>query len=99
KPIRMENWNWMLPGAAFAYEGTDGLKTGSSDTAGYGFTITAKRGDVRLFSKLLNPYSINSRDSVKRSSIDFVLIITEKQKLKVDKNNTLSVVQGKEDQV
>ena len=29
------------------------------------------------FSKLLNPYSINSRDSVKRSSIDFVLIITE----------------------
>ena len=26
KPIRMENWNWMLPGAAFAYEGADGLK-------------------------------------------------------------------------
>ena len=26
KPIRMENWNWMLPGAAFSYDGTDGLK-------------------------------------------------------------------------
>ncbi|MEG7927484.1 D-alanyl-D-alanine carboxypeptidase [Bacillus cereus] len=63
KPIRMENWNWMLPGAAFAYEGTDGLKTGSSDTAGYGFN-------------------------------NF-----EKQKLKVNKNNTISVVKGKEDQV
>lgn len=29
KPIRMENWNWMLPGAAFSYEGADGLKTGA----------------------------------------------------------------------
>jgi hypothetical protein len=84
-------------------------------------TVIAKKGSKEpykigtfCFSKLLNPYSINSRDSVKRSSIDFVLIITEirrtsrelieygfnnfeKQKLKVNKNNTISVVKGKED--
>ena len=24
----MENWNWMLPGLVYEYEGVDGLKTG-----------------------------------------------------------------------
>lgn len=99
KPIRMENWNWMLPGAAFAYEGTDGLKTGSSDTAGYGFTITAKRGDVRLISVIIKTKSMDERFTESRELIEYGFNNFEKQKLKVDKNNTLSVVQGKEDQV
>ncbi|KOS23734.1 D-alanyl-D-alanine carboxypeptidase [Bacillus anthracis] len=99
KPIRMENWNWMLPGAAFAYEGTDGLKTGSSDTAGYGFTITAKRGDVRLISVIIKTKSMDERFTESRELIEYGFNNFEKQKLKVDKNNTLSVAQGKEDQV
>ena len=39
--INMENWNWMLPGLIFKYEGVDGLKTGTTDFAGYCFTGTA----------------------------------------------------------
>ena len=31
----------MLPGLVFEYPGVDGLKTGSTDFAGYGFTATA----------------------------------------------------------
>nr|WP_277818576.1 serine hydrolase [Bacillus sp. TL12] len=99
KPIRMENWNWMLPGAAFAYEGTDGLKTGSSDTAGYGFTITAKRGDLRLISVIIKTKSMDERFTESRELIDYGFNNFEKQKLKVDKNNTISVTKGKVDNV
>lgn len=99
KPIRMENWNWMLPGAAFAYEGTDGLKTGSSDTAGYGFTITAKRGDLRLISVIIKTKSMDERFTESRALIDYGFNNFEKQKLKIDKNNTISVIKGKEDNV
>ncbi|WP_242145140.1 MULTISPECIES: serine hydrolase [unclassified Bacillus cereus group] len=99
KPIRMENWNWMLPGAAFAYEGTDGLKTGSSDTAGYGFTITAKRGDLRLISVIIKTKSMDERFTESRELIDYGFHNFEKKKLKLDKNNTISVVKGKKDAV
>ncbi|MCR8859767.1 D-alanyl-D-alanine carboxypeptidase [Bacillus sp. FSL K6-6038] len=99
KPIRMENWNWMLPGAAFAYEGTDGLKTGSSDTAGYGFTISAKRGDLRLISVIIKTKSMDERFTESRELIDYGFNNFEKQKLKIDKNNTISVVKGTEDTV
>lgn len=99
KPIRMENWNWMLPGAAFSYEGADGLKTGSSDTAGYGFTITAKRGDLRLISVIIKTKSMDERFTESRALIEYGFNNFEKQKLKIDKNNKISVVKGKEDYV
>ncbi|MBJ8052798.1 D-alanyl-D-alanine carboxypeptidase [Bacillus cereus] len=99
KPIRMENWNWMLPSAAFSYEGALGLKTGSSDTAGYGFTITAKRGDLRLISVIIKTKSMDERFTESRALIEYGFNNFEKQKLKVDKNNKISVVKGKEDYV
>ncbi|WP_144524540.1 hypothetical protein [Bacillus thuringiensis] len=46
KPIGMENWKWMLGGGGLGYEGSDGLKRGSCDRGGYGFTISAKGGDL-----------------------------------------------------
>lgn len=51
--INMENWNFMLPGLVFEYEGVDGLKTGTTDFAGQSFTGTAKRGDTRLISVVM----------------------------------------------
>lgn len=60
----MENWNWMLEGKVntdfqkqFAYPGLDGLKTGSTDAAGYCFTGTALRNGVRLISVVMNAQS------------------------------------------
>lgn len=48
-----ETYNHSLPGAKHAFEGVDGLKTGSSPTAGYNSIVTAKRGDRRLIAVVL----------------------------------------------
>lgn len=53
KPIEMLNWNWMLEGLDLAYPGVDGLKTGSTNLAGYSFTGTAKKGDMRFISVVM----------------------------------------------
>lgn len=37
-----------LKGEKYELKGTDGIKTGSSDTAGFNYSATAKRGDTRL---------------------------------------------------
>lgn len=46
-------YNYSLPGAQYGIEGVDGLKTGSSPSAGFNSIVTAKRGDVRLISVVL----------------------------------------------
>lgn len=51
--IKMDNWNFMLPGFVYAYEGVDGLKTGTTDFAGHCFTGTAKRGDKRVIAVVM----------------------------------------------
>lgn len=45
---RYNSYQMSLEGAKHALEGTDGLKTGSSEEAGFNFSSTAKRGDTRL---------------------------------------------------
>ncbi|KMY55928.1 D-alanyl-D-alanine carboxypeptidase [Bacillus sp. FJAT-27231] len=50
----MENWNWMLPSLVFGYEGMTGLKTGSTDFAGYCFTGTAERDGKKLISVVMD---------------------------------------------
>lgn len=37
-----------LKGEKYELKGTDGIKTGSSDTAGFNYSATTKRGDTRL---------------------------------------------------
>ena len=55
------NFNWMLPGLIFEYEGVDGLKTGSTDFAGFGFTATAKRDGKRFISVVMKSTNKNER--------------------------------------
>ncbi|UYO35706.1 D-alanyl-D-alanine carboxypeptidase [Bacillus zhangzhouensis] len=50
----MPNWNFMLKGLVKEYKGVDGLKTGSTDSAGSSFTGTAKQGDMRVIAVILN---------------------------------------------
>jgi serine-type D-Ala-D-Ala carboxypeptidase (penicillin-binding protein 5/6) len=59
--VHMQNWNWMLEGLVMAYEGMDGLKTGTTDAAGPSFTGTAKRGDLRLISVVMNATDKNDK--------------------------------------
>lgn len=57
----------MLPGRAYEYYGTDGLKTGTTSAAGCCFTATVQRDGTRLVSVVMNAPSTNIRytDSIK----------------------------------
>jgi len=52
--VEMTNWNWMLPGLVFEYEGVDGLKTGTTTAAGQCFVGTAKRDDWRIITVIMH---------------------------------------------
>jgi D-alanyl-D-alanine carboxypeptidase (penicillin-binding protein 5/6) len=76
----MTNWNWMLEGwigtgtdfdRLFAYEGMDGLKTGSTTRAGNNFTGTAKRGELRLISVVMGAETRNSRFNETKKLLDY----------------------------
>ncbi len=68
--IEMENWNWMLPGLVFEYEGVDGLKTGTTNFAGSCFTGTAERNGTRLISVVMNAVNEYGIDPVKKARFD-----------------------------
>ncbi|WP_353048306.1 D-alanyl-D-alanine carboxypeptidase family protein [Planococcus sp. ISL-110] len=74
---RMENWNSMLPGLIYEYEGVDGLKTGSTDFAGYSFAGTAKRDDTRFIAVVMGAVdnegagSYKARFEATRTLFDF----------------------------
>lgn len=48
-----QTYNHSLEGAKYPFPGADGLKTGSSDTAGFNVTVTAKRNNFRIISVVL----------------------------------------------
>ncbi|WP_438314167.1 serine hydrolase [Sporosarcina sp. FA9] len=75
--IKMDNWNFMLPGFVYEYEGIDGLKTGTTDFAGHCFTGTAKRGDKRVIAVVMKAVdaqgvgSYKARFDATRSLFDY----------------------------
>ncbi|WP_306558558.1 D-alanyl-D-alanine carboxypeptidase family protein [Anaerobacillus sp. 1_MG-2023] len=106
--ITMKNWNWLLPSLVYAnkykVEGIDGLKTGSTDLAGFAFTGTAKQGDMRLISVVMKTDSYEARfeETAKLLNYGFdqfqaQTIVTEGDK--ADGNSTVKVVKGKEKEV
>lgn len=74
----MINWNWMLEGNSnnpnfkkYAYQGLDGLKTGSTDDAGYCFTGTAERNGMRLISVIMGAKTEPKRFEETRKVLDY----------------------------
>lgn len=57
--IKMDNWNFMLPGFVYEYEGVDGLKTGTTDFAGHCFTGTAVRDGKRIIAVVMKAVDAN----------------------------------------
>lgn len=51
--FEVTNWNQMLPGLAFGYNGTLGLFGGYSPFAGYSMVSMAKRGDKELIAVVM----------------------------------------------
>jgi D-alanyl-D-alanine carboxypeptidase (penicillin-binding protein 5/6) len=66
-----KNWNMMLPGLPFYYEGVDGVKTGHTDEAGYCFTGTAKRGGYRLITVIMGAKTELGRFTETKKLLDY----------------------------
>lgn len=99
-----KNFNWMLPGLIFEYQGVDGLKTGSTDYAGYCFTATAKRDGQRFISVIMKTSSQAERFSETRKLLDYAFSTFSKVELfpkgmKIKGTESLPVIRGKSDQV
>lgn len=108
--IKMDNWNWMLPGLVYGYEGMDGLKTGTTDFAGYCFTGTASRDGKRFITVVMNAKDASGKGSYKarfdetRKLLDYAFTnFTEEEivpkNYQVKGKKTLPVDKGKEDHV
>lgn len=108
--ITMLNWNWMLPGAegylqAYSYNGLDGLKTGSTELAGYCFTATAVNNNgMRLISVVMKTDSQTARFEETKKLLDygFQNYVTKEifpAGYQNDEFPTVAVVKGKEKEV
>ena len=108
--IEMDNWNFMLPGLIFEYEGVDGLKTGTTDFAGHCFTGTAERNGTRLISVVMKAVDADgvgtrkARFDETRKLFDYGFGQFSKQEIlpanyTFEDNKTLPVTKGKEDSV
>jgi serine-type D-Ala-D-Ala carboxypeptidase (penicillin-binding protein 5/6) len=98
------NFNWMLPGLIYQYDGVDGLKTGSTKFAGYAHTGTVERNGQRYITVVMKSTSKGERfaDSIKL--MDYAFATFGKQKLlpsgyQMKNHKTLPVLKGKEDSV
>jgi D-alanyl-D-alanine carboxypeptidase (penicillin-binding protein 5/6) len=107
---KMDNWNWMLPGLVYSYQGMDGLKTGTTDFAGYCFTGTAMRDGKRFITVVQNAKDAGGGGSYKarfdetRKMLDYAFSNFSKEELvpkhyQVKGHKTLPVIKGKADQV
>lgn len=73
RDLYLSNTNWMLPSLAgpYSYEGTDGLKTGYTENAGYCFTGTAEKGGSRLIAVVMGTKSKEARFEETRKLFDY----------------------------
>ena len=69
--MRLINTNWMLPGLEYAYEGTDGFKTGYTKDAGYCFTGTVERDGMRLITVVMKTETSGRRFQETIKLMDF----------------------------
>jgi D-alanyl-D-alanine carboxypeptidase (penicillin-binding protein 5/6) len=102
--IRMDNWNWMLPELVYGYAGVNGLKTGSTALAGYCFTATAQRNQVRLISVVMKGRSYASRFQETKKLLDYGFINFERKELypagyQVPAQTTIKVKRGRVNQL
>ncbi|XJZ27342.1 serine hydrolase [Bacillota bacterium Lsc_1132] len=107
---KMDNWNWMLPSLVYGYQGMDGLKTGTTDFAGYSFTGTAKRDGKRFITVVQKATDEKGNGGYKarfdetRKMLDYAFSNYTKEEIlpkhyQVKGHRTLPVVSGKDSQV
>ncbi len=103
--IQMVNWNRMLEGLSHYRPGVDGLKTGTTDIAGYTFAGTAQEEDQRLITVVMGvDGDINARFVETDRLLDFGFDAFELQNVlepweQVYDYAPLEVTNGKEETV
>lgn len=108
--IKMDNWNFMLPGFVYEYEGVDGLKTGTTEFAGQTFTGTAVRDGKRLIAVVMNAVdkdgesTYEARFSATRALFDYGFGQFSDEELvpsnyTFEEQETIEVTKGKDSQV
>lgn len=105
----MPNWNWMLPELVYGYEGVDGLKTGSTSSAGSCFTATATKNGMRIITVVMNAKGSegdvkNPRFPETEKMLDYAFNNFSVKEVfpanyQIEKQSTIPVVKGKEDTV
>ena len=105
----MPNWNWMLPELVYGYEGVDGLKTGSTSSAGSCFTATATKNGMRVITVVMDAQGSegdvkNPRFPETEKMLDYAFDNFSVKEVfpvnyQIDKQSTIPVVKGKEDSV
>ncbi|WP_243356855.1 D-alanyl-D-alanine carboxypeptidase family protein [Bacillus litorisediminis] len=98
------NFNWMLPGLIYEYEGMDGLKTGSTDFAGYCITGTAERDGRRFISVIMKTEEREARFSETETLLNygfsnFNTVELLKEGYQEKGKESIKVEKGKEDSV
>jgi serine-type D-Ala-D-Ala carboxypeptidase (penicillin-binding protein 5/6) len=102
--IEMPNWNWMLPGLIYQHQDVDGIKTGSTNFAGYCFTGTAERDGVRYITVVMNAESYKARFDETRKMLDYAFSNYSIEQLypegyQIEEQSVLPVTKGKEKEV
>ncbi|MPQ25478.1 D-alanyl-D-alanine carboxypeptidase [Bacillus paralicheniformis] len=102
----MPNWNFMLKGLVQEYEGVDGLKTGSTDSAGSCFAATAKRNGMRVISVVFNAKGslhtgrfVETKKMLDYAFKNFTIKEMYAKDAQVKGNETLKVNKGKDQEV
>ena len=67
---KMDNFNYLLPGLLFEYEGVTGLKTGTSDASGASITTTATRNGFSVIVVSMGSKEPLNRFKVTRHILD-----------------------------
>ncbi len=110
--IKMDNWNFMLPGLVYEYKGAkvNGLKTGTTNFAGHCFTGTAEKDGMSVISVVMKAVdskgvgSYKARFDATRALFDYGFSQFSKEEIvpagfKFKDQKSISVIKGKEDKV
>lgn len=107
--LTIRNWNWMLEHEAeylapLYYEGVDGLKTGFTEMAGYGFAGTAEVDGKRLITVVMKTDSEEERFEETAKLLDYGYSAFEKTEIfpvgyQLEDEKQMNVTRGKEKQV
>jgi D-alanyl-D-alanine carboxypeptidase (penicillin-binding protein 5/6) len=99
----VKNWNRMLPGLEHEYKGVDGIKTGSTQLAGYCFTGTAKQNNTRYMSVVMGTTSKDKRFTETAKLYDYGFQFTTVTFLKagqaIPKLKSITIANAKEKRV